>query len=1121
MVATSSGTAAGMPGSIAPARQGLALRWRLMLLVVAAVVPLLLFNLGFQYSEYREDIAATGERTTTLARNMVTLVEDELTARISSLETLASTGALQRGDLDTVRARAATVITEQFPGSNILLLSTGGQELLNTLRPVDAVLPVRSDLESLHRVLETGKPAVSDLFFGAASHRPVVAIDAPVKDHQGKIIYVLSMNPQLDLFSETIRRQHLPTNWLFAVFDRHGLTVARFPNGEQFVGQAASSNLLPLLKGVGDGHIENMSREGIALVTGYSHGELFGWAVAIGVPRAELTGPIIGGVTRTLGIGSTLLVIGLVLALYAARRIARPIDSLRLLAAAADDGTLVEPTPTGLPEVDDVAQALYTAGKERLASRKAELVLLDAIDTMPEGFVIYDDQTRLVMCNQSYRNFYPENEADLAPGVTFKEILRAGIRRGRFPDAAGREEEWLAERLSRQRDPQEPLEQRLADGRWVFVTKHRLANDWVVGLRVDITALKQAEQALQTSEERFRRVVEAVPNAIVMIGASGIIELVNAQAETIFGYPRADLLSQRIEMLLPERYRSRHPALREGVFATLQARLMGVGRELFALRQDGEEFPVEVGLSPIETEGGPSVLASIVDITARHQAARTQAYHAAIVESSADAIIAKDLDGVVTSWNKAAELIFGYTASEMVGEPITRLLPADRLDEENVILKKIRRGERIDHFETVRRRKDGTELPVSLTISPILGADAGVIGASKIARDITEPRRTEAQLRQAQKMEAIGNLTGGMAHDFNNVLGVIVGNLDLARERLGDSEDLREMVGEALEAAWRGADLTRRLLAFARRQPLRPAHIAVNDLVNDTVRLLRRLLGEDVEVTLNLGGDLWPVTADPAQLESSLANLANNARDAMPRGGRLIITTANRQLDADYAAEHADVTPGDCVMIEVSDTGTGMSPETMNQIFEPFFTTKEAGKGTGLGLSMVFGFLKQSGGHINVYSELGQGTTFRLYLPRATDEAAPEIAVPAAAPQGAGEIVLVVEDNPAMRRIATRQLRELGYYVLECDRAAAALDILQRERVDLLFTDIVMPGGLDGVELAHLARERWPSLKIVLTSGFPQARVDGNGELLANLRLLSKPYHKEELAAALRAALDG
>ena len=368
-------------------------------------------------------------------------------------------------------------------------------------------------------------------------------------------------------------------------------------------------------------------------------------------------------------------------------------------------------------------------------------------------------------------------------------------------------------------------------------------------------------------------------------------------------------------------------------------------------------------------------------------------------------------------------------------------------------------------------------------------------------------------------MEAIGNLTGGMAHDFNNLLGVIIGNLDLARERLRGDDELRELIVEASDAAIRSADLTRRLLAFARHQPLRPACIEVNALVGDTVKLLRRVLGEDVEITFDLADGLWPVVADPAQLEAALTNLANNARDAMPSGGRLMLATRNRHLDPDYAAAHPDVAAGDYAMIEVSDTGAGMPPEVMSHVFEPFFTTKEQGKGTGLGLSMVFGFLKQSGGHINIYSEVGVGTTFRLYLPRAFAEARPPDAPSARMPRGGNQTVLVVEDSVGMRRIVLRQLAELGYRTLEAENATAALELLQREPVDLLFTDIVMPGKINGLALARTALERWPLLKIVLTSGFPESRLTGDSGSLSGLRLLSKPYRKEELARILRESL--
>lgn len=405
-------------------------------------------------------------------------------------------------------------------------------------------------------------------------------------------------------------------------------------------------------------------------------------------------------------------------------------------------------------------------------------------------------------------------------------------------------------------------------------------------------------------------------------------------------------------------------------------------------------------------------------------------------------------------------------------------------------------------------------------------AEAALAQAAEIrellarAQAETEQRaKVEAQLRQSQKMEAIGNLTGGLAHDFNNLLGIVIGNLELLQDVVAGDAAAQEFVDEAMAGATRGADLTRRLLAFARQQPLAPRRIDVNGLVSDICRLLSRLLGEQVEITLELGTGIWPVIADAAQLESAIANLATNARDAMPCGGRLTLVTANRHLDADYASQHTELAPGDYVMIEISDTGTGMPPEVLAHVFEPFFTTKEPGKGTGLGLAMVFGFMKQSGGHINVYSEVGQGTTFRLYL-RRDGGAAADVAIeqPQAA-AGGGETVLVVEDNAGVRRIVVRQLASLGYRVIEASGGQEALDVLAGTRIDLLFTDIVMPGGISGIDLADRVRRTTPPMKVLLTSGFPGANLNG-GRGIPGLTLLTKPYRKEELARAVRQALD-
>jgi len=389
-----------------------------------------------------------------------------------------------------------------------------------------------------------------------------------------------------------------------------------------------------------------------------------------------------------------------------------------------------------------------------------------------------------------------------------------------------------------------------------------------------------------------------------------------------------------------------------------------------------------------------------------------------------------------------------------------------------------------------------------------------------VAERITEQAKTEEQLRHAQKMEAIGNLTGGMAHDFNNLLGVIIGNLDALCEKRPDDREIQERAGAAIEAATRGADLTRRLLAFARRQPLKPERIDVNELVSGITRLLGRTLGEAVEIEFKPGTGVWPVVVDPAQLQSSIANLATNARDAMPNGGRIVVSTGNGQLDRDYAAQHADVVAGDYAIVEVRDTGTGMPTEVLARIFEPFFTTKEEGKGTGLGLAMVYGFIKQSKGHINVYSEIGIGTVFRLYLPRAMGQPAATAAARAeAAPTAHGETVLAVEDNAALRDVLKHQLAALGYRTLEASDATAALAVLERQPVDLLLTDVVMPGKISGIDLARQVRARWPRTRILFTSGFPDVKTDTGSSDLAE-PMLSKPYRREDLARALRQVFD-
>jgi PAS domain S-box-containing protein len=480
-----------------------------------------------------------------------------------------------------------------------------------------------------------------------------------------------------------------------------------------------------------------------------------------------------------------------------------------------------------------------------------------------------------------------------------------------------------------------------------------------------------------------------------------------------------------------------------------------------------------------------------------------------------------DLETKVLGWNKAAERMYGITADDIIGQPYRSIVPDSGQIEFESLFERAKNGERLEGIQVRRQTSDGKPLDVKFSCAPLREADGRVRALVYIVEDTTQRNLMEAQLRQAQKMEAIGNLTGGMAHDFNNLLGVIIGNLDSLEGDVAGDRRNGEPIADALEAALRGADLIKRLLAFARRQPLHPQKLDINAHVDRMVALLRRTLGENILLQVALDPAPWPVLVDSAQLEAAIANLATNARDAMPRGGTLMIRTSNAHLDEHYAAEHADVTPGDYTAIEICDTGTGIPPDLLPRIFEPFFTTKSE-SGSGLGLSMVFGFIKQSGGHLNVYSEVGKGTCFRIYLPPTSRADAVEEADTGDPRLAVGtESILVVEDNEKLRNVVVKQLVGLGYTVREADSAAAALALLrQGAEIDLMFTDIVMPGEMNGTDLVDAACRLKPDLKVLFTSGFPETRAENGGWIGGNARLLAKPYRRDQLARMVRQILD-
>jgi PAS domain S-box-containing protein len=633
-------------------------------------------------------------------------------------------------------------------------------------------------------------------------------------------------------------------------------------------------------------------------------------------------------------------------------------------------------------------------------------------------------------------------------------------------------------------------------------------------------------------------ILEAIPDAVAAVNQQGVIIQVNFQTETLFGYTRDELIGQKIEMLVPDRQRLQHHLHREHFHQQPKIRRMGSGLDLSGRRRDGSEFPVEISLSPVATNDGVMVLSVIRDISDRKRIEQelrraheeldrrksrelrdSQNRLALIVDSSQDAIIGKNLDGIVTHWNKGAEHIYGYTAQEMIGKPISVLAPGDRSDEIPFILEKIRQGQRVEYFESVRVTKDRRNLNVSVSVSPIHDAEGKVVGASTIARNITAQKKIEDQLRQSQKMEAVGRLAGGVAHDFNNLLGIVTACSELLRNRV-DANSV-EYIDNIGEAAKRGASLTRQLLAFSRRQPVQTQLLDLNQRLKEVSKLLRPLMGDAVEIVLLPRSATAVIEVDPGQLDQIVINLAVNARDAMPRGGKLILETAVLDSDESFTREHPAMIAGRYVMLAVSDSGTGMDEATRSRIFEPFFTTKEIGKGSGLGLATVYGIVKQSGGHVWVYSEPAHGTTFKVYLPSAEHKmgTAPAAQAEALPPRREGVTILLVEDDVTMRQLTRKILEQHGYQVLEAEDGKAALNVIGSHSgsVDLILTDVVMK-RMTGPELVLRLMDSYPAMKVVYMSGY-------TGELVANhgidggIRLLEKPFTRADLLKTVDAVL--
>jgi PAS domain S-box-containing protein len=631
------------------------------------------------------------------------------------------------------------------------------------------------------------------------------------------------------------------------------------------------------------------------------------------------------------------------------------------------------------------------------------------------------------------------------------------------------------------------------------------------------------------SEVRYRGLLEAAPDGMVVVNQNGEIVLLNAQAEKQFGYRRDELLGQKVTNIIPTGFAERLIADGTRTAAEALEQQIGTGIELFGKRRDGTEFPIEIMLSPLESPEGILVTAAIRDITVRKDAeqhlAQMEGRYRGLMEAAPDGMVVVNKDGEIVLLNARAEKQFGYRRDELLGQKVKSIIPegfAERLIADalrttaEALAQQIGTG-----IELHGRRKDGTVFPLEIMLSP-LESPEGILVTAAI-RDISERKLLERQLHQSQKMEAIGQLTGGIAHDFNNLLGVIIGNLDLLDRLVADNPAAIKRVRTAQKAATRGADITRRLLVFSSNEELKPSVVLLGDSIQNMIELAAHGLGADIKITTRIDDSVPPLFVDPAGLESALLNLVVNARDAMPNGGSIIIASHEQYLEDSHPAVRAgDLKPGRYVCIAVTDTGKGMSRETLERAFEPFFTTKSRDKGTGLGLAMVYGFVKQSGGTVRVYSELDHGTTVSFYLPLAGNHLHP---APLDAPKPLntelGCTVLVVDDEEDLLEIATAYLEEMGFISFQASDGASAIEILKHHsEIDLLVTDIVMPGGMNGVELVRKARVLRPDLKIIYSSGFPAEALAERSMSLVDGPLLHKPYQRNEFTSMIHHVMD-